>query len=1538
MAPKSGRVGKGHKGKGSDRKKREEKVVPSVIDIIVITPYDTEVTLRGISTDKVLDVRRLLGSNVETCHFTSYSLSHSVKGHRLSDNVEIVSLKPCLLRMVEEDYTEEAHVLAHVRRLLDIVACTTRFSKSKAQKPNSAKPTNSAGPFSANGDAASPPAATAVSVISPENDMAPIQPPPKLSKFYDFFSFSHLTAPVLSIKKNERKVEDKRGGDYFALQIKICNGKTVQVAASVKGFYTLGKQLLQSHSLLDLLHQFSQAFSSAYDALMLAFREHNKFGNLPYGFRANCWLVPPLVAESSSTFPSLPTEDDEWGGDGGGLGRDGKHDRRHWATDFAILARMPCKSEEERVVRDRKAFLLHSLFVDVSILKAVKVIRHILDSNIGGRSMSSGQHGGVVHESRVGDMSIVVKRDAPDANLRFREATGMPAREFSERNLIKGLAANENVAVSDVSSLGMVTVRYCGYVATVRVVGDAKKIHENEDIKIDDQPEGGANALNVNSLRILMHKEHNAETSVEHLSLPSIEDNLESSWRSKVKKIIQDSMNKLQEESPVEAESPIRWELASCWVQHLQKQDSSPESSPKDAGNEAEVVVKGLGKEFKLLKKRGKVSSTTRGTEGDSQSRNQNMGEGGYGEIKIKGTGYNIELQKLLSEEAFSRLKETGTGLHLKIELAANLPHIQSLCIHEMVTRAFKHVLEAVIASVADLAQLPAAISSALNVLFGSCNTDDGEISINDYNLKLRWLRLFLTRRFSWRLNDEFQHLRKLSVLRGLCTKVGIEIATRDYDMDGSAPFKKEDIISMIPVCKALTKMIAVCGPYHRITASAYSLLAVVLYHTGDFNQATIYQQKALDINERELGLDHPDTMKGYGDLSVFYYRLQHIELALKYVNRALYLLYFTCGLSHPNTAATYINVAMMEEGMGNAHVALRYLHEALKCNQRLLGSDHIQTAASYHAIAIALSLMEAYSLSVQHEQTTLNILKEKLGPEDLRTQDAAAWLEYFESKVIEQQELARTGTPKPDASIASKGHLSVSDLLDFISPNQDAKGGDIQKKQRRAKTSQVPDNMNPRDSAAVDAVPLDGISSNMQADIKQLPQEHEKPLPQAHEKPPATFHDQPSSKDISPKEPNVTSEVMQDTSLEEGWREASPKSRSINAKDHKFRGRKPDNVRISLAEAGLSSSRESRRLTGFMTPQQRTSLKLIIPDSPQAKGNATEKAQKAPITLTSLVSNSLSYKEVAASPPGTILKTMPLKEDNKEEASIKQDAEVKEEVGEGKLEHSTKFIEAAAESERIPASANQEKPMETNSSKLSATAEPFSPGSLQLSSAADGAISSEPVSFPPVLARIPSGPRSPIYYQANHDGFVKHPILRMNTGWSGVSTAMNPNAPEFIPGQAQPPSPDDGVLELARDSSLTVDSSNDLVGDTKVAKEAKGDPAKKNSPKSEKAELARQILLSFIVNSVKNRQEAQQGPAARPKSFLHSSEASEERRGTTQRTTDGGAMSPRDANKQKVGDGEGFVVVAKRRRHRQNIVSGVNESYNQQSVCSSVG
>ncbi|CDP11051.1 unnamed protein product [Coffea canephora] len=89
-------------------------------------------------------------------------------------------------------------------------------------------------------------------------------------------------------------------------------------------------------------------FFQAYNDVMKAFAECNKFGNLPYGSRANTWLIPPVVALSPSIFPPLRTEDERWGGNGGGLGRDGKSDLLPYANEFSFLASMPCKTAEER--------------------------------------------------------------------------------------------------------------------------------------------------------------------------------------------------------------------------------------------------------------------------------------------------------------------------------------------------------------------------------------------------------------------------------------------------------------------------------------------------------------------------------------------------------------------------------------------------------------------------------------------------------------------------------------------------------------------------------------------------------------------------------------------------------------------------------------------------------------------------------------------------------------------------------------------------------------------------------------------------------------------------------------------------------------------------------------------------------------------------------------------------------------------------------------------------------------------------------------
>lgn len=99
---------------------------------------------------------------------------------------------------------------------------------------------------------------------------------------------------------------------------------------------------------------------------------------------------------------------------------------------------------------------------------------------------------------------------------------------------------------------------------------------------------------------------------------------------------------------------------------------------------------------------------------------------------------------------------------------------MQSLCIHEMVVRAYKHIMQAVVAAVEKIGDLAVSISSCLNVLLGTPSAGKpGEAISTDDDLKWKWVETFLLKRFRWQWKDENRHdLRKFAILRGLCHKV----------------------------------------------------------------------------------------------------------------------------------------------------------------------------------------------------------------------------------------------------------------------------------------------------------------------------------------------------------------------------------------------------------------------------------------------------------------------------------------------------------------------------------------------------------------------------------------------------------------------------------------------------------------------------------------------------------------------------------------------------------------------------------------------
>ncbi|MCO5608325.1 hypothetical protein L7F22_062531 [Adiantum nelumboides] len=331
--------------------------------------------------------------------------------------------------------------------------------------------------------------------------------------------------------------------------------------------------------------------------------------------------------------------------------------------------------------------------------------------------------------------------------------------------------------------------------------------------------------------------------------------------------------------------------------------------------------------------------------------------------------------------------------------------------------------------------------SASANVQITGLVKDDtgSQASYLCVNSELIWKDIQEAVKFKYQFDlpdDALSKVKKISSIRNICQKVGVTLAARKYDFDAPIPFGTSDILDLHAVVKHSVPMCAdardllesgklrlaqgklpeayelfsegfsvlqqVCGPMHREVANCCRYLAMVLYHAGDMAGAIMQQHKELIINERCLGLDHPDTAHSYGNMALFYHGLNQTELALRHMARALLLLNVSSGSDHPDVAATFINVAMMYQDIQRMNVALRYLQEALQKNLRLLGEEHIQTAVCYHALAIVFNCIGAYKLSLQHERSTYNILAKQLGEDDTRTRDSANWLKTFQQREVQ--------------------------------------------------------------------------------------------------------------------------------------------------------------------------------------------------------------------------------------------------------------------------------------------------------------------------------------------------------------------------------------------------------------------------------------------------------------------------------------------------------------------------------------------------------
>ncbi|XP_072325852.1 clustered mitochondria protein homolog isoform X2 [Scyliorhinus torazame] len=412
------------------------------------------------------------------------------------------------------------------------------------------------------------------------------------------------------------------------------------------------------------------------------------------------------------------------------------------------------------------------------------------------------------------------------------------------------------------------------------------------------------------------------------------------------------------------------------------------------------------------------------------------------------------------------------------------LDHIHKLGVTELITRSVKHIFKIYLQGV-ELSGLSVAISHFLNCFLSSFPNPVAHLPTDELVSKKKrnkrkprhlgnadntaWASM--TPQELWRsIGNEAKSyfsfsidcesvdqavekygLQKISLLREICVKSGIQILLKEYNFDSRhrPTFTEEDILNIFPVVKhvnpkasdafhffqsgqakvqqgflkegcelineALNLFNNVYGAMHVEICACLRLLARLNYIMGDYNEALSNQQKAVLMSERALGVDHPNTIQEYMHLALYCFANGQLSTALKLLYRSRYLLLLVYGEDHPEMALLDSNIGLVLHGVMEYDLALRFLESALAINGKYHGVKSLKVALSHHLVARVYESKAEFRSALQHEKDGYTIYKNQLGDNHEKTKESSEYLKYLTQQAVALQrtmnEIYRNGS-----------------------------------------------------------------------------------------------------------------------------------------------------------------------------------------------------------------------------------------------------------------------------------------------------------------------------------------------------------------------------------------------------------------------------------------------------------------------------------------------------------------------------------------------
>ncbi|XP_076435159.1 clustered mitochondria protein homolog [Babylonia areolata] len=403
----------------------------------------------------------------------------------------------------------------------------------------------------------------------------------------------------------------------------------------------------------------------------------------------------------------------------------------------------------------------------------------------------------------------------------------------------------------------------------------------------------------------------------------------------------------------------------------------------------------------------------------------------------------------------------------------SSVGYVFNIAVGELVVRGAKHVFKGYMQGV-DMMNLSSAISHFLNCLLGSFPNPHAQVNAEELQTKARkknkrrnkqsivfaadnteWVSD--TPRTLWRkIVDEVAEyygftfecdsiesvterygLQRVSLLRGFCHAVGVQLLLREVNLEvrNRQLFHEDDIINVAPVVKhispratdafhffssgqakiqqgllregyeliteALNLLNNVYGAMHSEIAACLRLLARLNYIMGDYPEAMSYQQRAVLMSERVLGTDHPNTINEYTHLALYCFANNQVPNALRLMYRARYLALLCHGENHPDIGLIDSNIGLILHAVEEYDLSLRFLENALTLNIRYFGSGSLKVAMNYHLVARTHSCRGDFRAALNSEKEAFTIYKRTLGEDHERTKESSECLKHLTQQAV---------------------------------------------------------------------------------------------------------------------------------------------------------------------------------------------------------------------------------------------------------------------------------------------------------------------------------------------------------------------------------------------------------------------------------------------------------------------------------------------------------------------------------------------------------